>query len=153
MKIEKISKNGNPQKYKFTIPEVKNNKINFSFSGLKTALLYKKNELDKIGKYSINDLAASYQHAIVYTLFDKLERAINLYKVYNISIVGGVSANLYFRECSKELIKKYNLNLIFPNMEYCTDNAAMIAMAGYIKYKNNKSSNIDIEPNPNIVYK
>ena len=107
--IEKISKNGNPQKYKFTIPEVKNNKINFSFSGLKTSLLYKKNELDKIGEYSINDLAASYQHAIVYTLFNKLERAINLYKVYNISIVGGVSANLYFRECSKELIKKYNL--------------------------------------------
>ena len=151
--IEKISKNGNPKKYKFTIPEVKNNKMNFSFSGLKTSLLYKKNELDEIGKYSINDLAASYQHAIVYTLFNKLERAINLYKIYNISIVGGVSANLYFRESSKELIKKYKLNLIFPNMEYCTDNAAMIAMAGYLKYKNNKSSNIDIEPNPNIIYK
>jgi len=151
--IEKISKNGNSDKYHFPIPEVKNNKLNFSFSGLKTSLLYKKNDLDNKGNYSINDLAASYQHAIVITLLSKLERAINVYKIYNISIVGGVSANQYFRKCSEKLITKYNLNLAFPDMEFCTDNAAMIAMAGYLKYSNNQNSNIDIEPNPNIIYK
>ena len=151
--IEKISKNGNPLKYNFTIPEVKNNKLDFSFSGLKTSLLYKKKELDKIGNYKISDLAASYQHAIVNTLLSKLDRTIKKYKIYNISIVGGVSANRYFREMSENLIKKYDLNLNFPSMEFCTDNAAMIAMAGYLKYKKNKNSNLVIEPNPNIVYK
>ena len=137
---------------KFPIPEVKNNKLDFSFSGLKTSLLYKKNDLDKKGNYSIESLAASYQHAIVSTLLSKLERAIIKYKIFNISIVGGVSANLYFRQFSESLVGKYNLNLTFPSMEFCTDNAAMIAMAGYIKYKKNNNTNFDIEPNPNIIY-
>ena len=152
--IEKISKDGNPKKYSFTIPEVKTNRLNFSFSGLKTSLLYKKNDLDILGDYSIKDLAASYQHAIVETLISKLERAIVKYKIYNISIVGGVSANMYFRDYSTKIVEKYDLNLIFPEMDYCTDNAAMIAMAGFLKYTNNKNINdITIEPNPNIIYK
>ena len=152
--IEKMSKGGNHKKYKFTIPEVKANRLNFSFSGLKTSLLYKKNDLDILGNYSIKDLAASYQHAIVQSLLSKLERAIIKYKIYNISIVGGVSANMYFRNYSKKIVEKYDLNLIFPEMDYCTDNAAMIAMAGYLKYTANKNINdISIEPNPNIIYK
>ena len=150
--IEKIAKRGNPFKYNFPLPEVKNNKFNFSFSGLKTALLYKKNKLDASDEYSINDLAASYQHAIVVSLLSKLERAFCHYQVYNIIVVGGVSANLYFRECASVLKKKYKLDLIFPDLEYCTDNAAMIAMAGYLKLSQQKYSDLSIEPNPNIVY-
>ena len=150
--IEKIAKRGNPFKYNFPLPEVKNNKFNFSFSGLKTALLYKKNKLDASDEYSINDLAASYQHAIVVSLLSKLERVFCHYQVYNIIVVGGVSANLYFRECASVLKKKYKLDLIFPDLEYCTDNAAMIAMAGYLKFSQQKYSDLSIEPNPNIVY-
>jgi len=152
--IEKKAQGGNPFKYKFPLPEVKNNKFNFSFSGLKTALLYKKNKFDNSNTdYSINDLAASYQHAIVASLLNKLERVFCYYKVYNIIIVGGVSANLYFRESSQILKEKYNLKLIFPKLEYCTDNAAMIAMAGYLKLLNKKDySDLSIDPNPNIVY-
>ena len=150
--IEKMAKQGNPFKYNFPLPEVKNNKFNFSFSGLKTALLYKKNKLDASNEYSINDLAASYQHAIVVSLLSKLERVFCHYQVYNIIIVGGVSANLYFRECASVLKKKYKLDLIFPDLEYCTDNAAMIAMAGYLKLSQQKYSDLSIEPNPNIVY-
>ena len=150
--IEKIAKRGNPFKYNFPLPEVKNNKFNFSFSGLKTALLYKKNKLDASDEYSINDLAASYQHAIVVSLLSKLERVFCHYQVYNIIVVGGVSANLYFRQCASVLKKKYNLDLIFPDLEYCTDNAAMIAMAGYLKLSQQKYSDLSIEPNPNIVY-
>ena len=150
--IEKIAKRGNPFKYNFPLPEVKNNKFNFSFSGLKTALLYKKNKLDASDEYSINDLAASYQHAIVVSLLSKLERVFCHYQVYNIIVVGGVSANLYFRECASVLKKKYKLDLIFPDLEYCTDNAAMIAMAGYLKLSQQKYSDLSIEPNPNIVY-
>ena len=150
--IEKLAKKGNPLKYKFPLPEVKNNRFNFSFSGLKTALLYKKNKLDDFDSYSINDLAASYQHAIVTSLLNKLKRVFLHYKIYNIIIVGGVSANLYFRKSALELKEKHDLNLIFPDLEYCTDNAAMIAMAGYLKLSQIKSSDLSIEPNPNIIY-
>ena len=150
--IENLAKQGNPYKYKFPLPEVKSNKFNFSFSGLKTALLYKKNKLDSIGKYCINDLAASYQHAIIASLLNKLERVFSYYEVYNIIIVGGVSANLYFRKCALILKEKYDLNLIFPDLEYCTDNAAMVAMAGYLKLSKKDYSDLSIEPNPNIVY-
>ena len=151
--IEKKAINGNPEKYSFTIPEVKSNRFNFSFSGLKTALLYKKKELDKTKEYSLADLAASYQHAIIQSLLIKLVRVFKYYKVYNISIVGGVSANLYFRKNAEFLKEKYSLEIKFPDMEYCTDNAAMIAMAGYLKFKNNQFSDLNIEANPNIVYK
>jgi len=151
--IEKKAMHGDPEKYSFTIPEVKSNRFNFSFSGLKTALLYKTRELDVSGKYLISDLAASYQHAIIKSLLIKLERVFKYYKIYNISIVGGVSANLYFRKSSDILKKKYDLNIKFPDMEYCTDNAAMIAMAGYLNLKNNQFSKLDIEANPNIIYK
>tara|TARA_Y100000996_G_scaffold113452_1_gene84089 strand:+ start:1879 stop:2877 length:999 start_codon:yes stop_codon:yes gene_type:complete len=153
--IEKLAKSGDPFKYKFPLPNVKNNKFNFSFSGLKTALLYKKNKLDNSEKkYSINNLAASYQHAIIIALLTKLELALSHYNVDNIIIVGGVSANLYFREYADNLKEKYNLNIIFPGLKYCTDNAAMIAMAGYLKLSQKKTySNLSIEPNPNIIYK
>ena len=149
--IEKISINGNHEKYAFSIPEVKNNALNFSFSGLKTALLYKKKNLNenKIN-FSIKDLAASYQETLLNTLFSKLDKAIKKYNIFNISIVGGVSANQRFREKSIIFQQKNNVSIEFPDMEYCTDNAAMIAMAGYIKFKNNESSSIDILPNPNI---
>ena len=127
--IEKKSINGNPQKYSFTIPEVKSNRFNFSFSGLKTALLYKKKELDESGEYSLPDLAASYQHAIIKSLLIKLERVFKHYKIYDISIVGGVSANLYFRKTTESLKMKYGLKVKFPDIQYCTDNAAMIGLA------------------------
>ena len=149
--IEKKAKNGDAHKFKFSIPNVKNNNLSFSFSGLKTALLYKKNKLDRTKEaYSINDLAASYQKALIDTLFDKLSKALKLYKVDVISIVGGVSANKSFREKALVFERDNNIKIIFPSMEYCTDNAAMIAMAGYLKYKNNETSNLDILPNPNI---
>ena len=151
--IEKLSKYGNPDKYKFTIPEVKKNRLNFSFSGLKTSLLYKTNKLDKKNSRNLEDLAASYQNAIIMTLLSKLVRVVKIYKIHNISIVGGVSANKYFRKKANEVEIKYNLNINFPDIQYCTDNAAMIANVGYLKLENRINSSIDIEPNPNIIYK
>ena len=149
--IEKISKNGNDKLFTFKIPTVKRNELSFSFSGLKTSLLYKKKHLDENNiNYSINDLAASYQRILINTLYDKLYKVINIYKINSISIVGGVSANKKFRAKSKLFEKNNNVSIHFPNMEFCTDNAAMIAMAGYLKFKNNEISNIDILPNPNI---
>ena len=129
-------------------------KLDFSFSGLKTALLYKKKALDQCNeKYKLSDLAASYQYIIIESLISKIERSLINYDIKDIVIVGGVSANKYFREKANILTNKHNLNLKFPDFEYCTDNAAMIAMVGYLKYKNNMFSKLDIQPNPNIVYK
>ncbi len=71
-------------------------------------------------------------------------------EIFNITVVGGVSDNMYFREKTDDLKNRYDLNINFPDLKYCTDNAAMIAMVGYYKYINNKFSNINIEPNPNL---
>ena len=102
---------------------------------------------------NIANLAASYQEAILKSLFKQLDLVIKITGIETVSIVGGVAANKRFREMANTLKNDSMIEIYFPKFEYCTDNAAMIAMAGYLKYKNNKSSNIDIEPNPNIVYK
>ena len=145
--IDKASLNGKLGEYKFTIPKVKSNIADFSFSGLKTALLYKVNKLSKeTMENKISNIAACYQESIIDTLFDKLKIVLNENRVNNILIVGGVSANTRFRIKSKDFMSDKNVNIIFPNLKYCTDNAAMIAMAGYMKYKKGLSSNIDILP-------
>ena len=147
--IQKKSEGGDPHKYLFTIPNIKKKPFDFSFSGLKTALLYTKKKLDeKNTKYKINDLAASYQEVIIDTLIDKIKKVSKLHNIYNVSIAGGVSSNLRFRQKIKML---ENYNVYFPDNDYCTDNAAMIAMCGFIKFKNKEISNIDILPKPNII--
>jgi len=145
--IDKISKDGVLGNYHFTIPKVKSNLVDFSFSGMKTALLYKVNSLTNVElKKEICNIAVSYQEAIIDTLFEKLKMVLGMNKVNDILIVGGVSANSRFRYKSKKFKKDNNINIFFPDLKYCTDNAAMIAMAGYIKYKKKIYSNIDIIP-------
>jgi N6-L-threonylcarbamoyladenine synthase len=149
--IEKYASKGIADAYKFTIPKVKANPFNFSFSGLKTALLYlakgmSKSELSK----NIYNISASYQEIIIDTLLNKITEVYRVYKVEDILIVGGVSANKRFRAKADLLIESTNMNLIFPDMEYCTDNAAMIAMAGYLKLKNNFKSDLSIFPYSSI---
>ena len=149
--IEKAAIHGNNTKYKFTIPNVKSNPNNFSFSGIKTSLLYlikriNNNEFNQ----NFSDIAASYQEIIIDTLFNKLLFVLNNSNVKNVSIVGGVSANKRFRKKAQIFEKLHNIYIEFPNMKYCTDNAAMIAMAGYLKVKNNISSPNDIVPEPNL---
>jgi len=150
--IEKLSINGNYNKYNFTIPKVKRSPNAFSFSGLKTSLLYK---YKKMTQYEIDNnmhhLAASYQEIIIDTLFDKLIYSLDEYSVNFVTIVGGVSANKRFREKSNEISNKYNIKIKFPDFKFCTDNAAMIAMVGYIKYKENSISNLSLVPSSNLV--
>ena len=149
--IDRISKNGNLGTYSFTIPKVKSSLADFSFSGLKTALLYKVNELsESLLKSEVSNIAACYQETIIDTLFEKLNIVLNQNKTNDVLIVGGVSANTRFREKSQQFEKTNNVNIIFPDFKYCTDNAAMIAMAGYIKYKKGIISNLDITPYSSI---
>jgi len=151
--IEKKAQKGKLNKYKFPIPYVKSNPCNYSFSGLKTSLLYKIKSLDKKTlKYDLCDIAASYQEAIIDTLFSKLNLVLTHNPVNNISIVGGVSINKRFRQKAKMFEIDKAVSIVFPDNEFCTDNAAMIAMAGYLKYKNKSFSSLDILPNPRLIY-
>ncbi len=149
--IENVSKNGKPDSFNFTMPRIKNNPLNFSFSGLKTALLYLVKDMDeKEINVNLSNIAASYQECIIDTLLDRLDKAYELFNVNNLLIVGGVSCNKRFRDKATLLEKKLNVNIIFPKNEYCTDNAAMIATAGWKKNIKGIHSSIDILPYSSI---
>ena len=149
--IQKISTNGDPSYIYFPRPTVKKSKYNFSFSGLKTSLLYKIKDMDKKKiKQNIHHIAASYQEAIVDTLLDRVERISHNEGISHISIAGGVAANKRFREKSEILSSKNNMSIHFPNLNLCTDNAGMIAMAGYEKINNGFYSKLSLEANPNL---
>ena len=128
--IEKLAKNGDMNLINFPRPIINDNTFNFSFSGLKTALINCVNE----NKYSYKDIAASYQEAIVDTLIGKFEKAMNQYSANSGIICGGVAANKRLREKLDKLDQK----IIYPSMKYCTDNADMIAFLALHKVKNNK---------------
>ena len=151
--IDKVSKNGNFDFVKFPRPKVKNKPYNFSFSGLKTALLYHYKNLNSniIDENDISNIAASYQEAIIDTLFIGVLNVISNHKnIKQIYISGGVASNSRFRQKAKIFEAKLDISIIFPKLQYCTDNAAMIAMAGYHKIINGKKSSYDISPIPNL---
>ena len=136
--IDKNAKLGNPERFQFTHPKVDG--FNYSFSGLKTSVMYfLKKELkqnENFIKENVNDICASVQKTIVDILLKNYEKAIDATGIQDISIAGGVSANSELRERLIQLGKKRNLNVFIPKFEYCTDNAAMIAIAGHYKYLN-----------------
>jgi len=134
--IDKHAKKGNIHAFEFGKPKVK--QLDFSFSGLKTSImrLIQKGvaENQKFIAENLGDLCASIQHSIVSILLKKLEKAIQQTGITQIAIAGGVSANSYLRSELEQLAKTNNFSLFIPKFEYCTDNAAMIAIAGYFKY-------------------
>lgn len=143
--IDKYSKLGNINAFTFGKPKVKN--LDFSFSGLKTSILYRiNNEVEKNANFikeNLEDLCASIQYSIVNILLEKLEKAIEQTKITQIAIAGGVSANSYLRSRIQHLSNKKKYHIYIPKFEYCTDNAAMIAIAGYFKYLEKDFSNQD----------
>lgn len=136
--IDKYAQSGNPHTFKFAEPVVSD--LNFSFSGLKTSILYFIREKEKQNKYFISehltDLCASIQHTIVKILIHKLSEASIKTGIKEICIAGGVSANSGLRKAITETGKAAGWNTHIPAFEYCTDNAAMIAITGYFKYLN-----------------
>jgi len=131
--IEKCASLGNPNA--FTFPKAKVPGIDMSFSGIKTALLYfLRNETEKnpnFLEHHLSDVCASFQQSIADYVADKTRKAIEAYKPRSIAIVGGVSANTSLRIRWQELAREYSLQCLIPSFEYCTDNAAMICMAGH----------------------
>ncbi|GHA30587.1 tRNA N6-adenosine threonylcarbamoyltransferase [Salinimicrobium marinum] len=134
--VDKYAQAGNPEAFPFPKPKVGD--LNFSFSGLKTSILYfiqkqVKDNPDFI-KENLEDICASIQHTIIKILMDKLKKAVKQTGIKRIAIAGGVSANSGIRNALKEGEKKYGWETFIPKFEYTTDNAAMIAIAGHYKF-------------------
>ena len=148
--INKFALLGNPKAFKFPTPQLKNN--NYSFSGVKTSFLYLiKNSVDENPNFisdNLNDICASYQHHLINYLLKNLTIVSKETNIKQIAIAGGVSANSELREQLASLGKQHNWETFIPKMEYCTDNAAMIAMAGYFKFLENQFCELDVIPLP-----
>lgn len=146
--IEKSAKGGNPNAVKFPRGMIKSDTFDFSFSGLKTALLYYMDDYANKNDVTLNDVAASYQEAIIDVLSNKLSRAAAYYNIDTCVVAGGVAANKNLRTRINTLLP--SKKVIFPALEFCTDNAAMIAYLGEIKLKNGEQSKIDFGVLPNL---
>lgn len=146
--IDKYAKEGNPQAYKF--PDVETPGLNFSFSGIKTAFLYflrdQKQKDEQFLEKNLTDVCASIQATLVEILLKKLRKAIRETGITEVAIAGGVSANSGLRKTLTEEGQKKGWNIYIPKFEYCTDNAAMIAAAAYIKYQKSIFSQQDASP-------
>ena len=144
--IDKLAQAGEPKAYQFTKPKVAG--LDFSFSGLKTAILYFIQREEKVNpnfvKENLNDICASIQYTIIEILMDKLKLAVKQTDIKHIAIGGGVSANSGIRAALKSAEKKHDWTTYIPKFEYTTDNAAMIAIVGYLKYLENDFSNFDV---------
>ncbi len=152
--IDKLAQEGNPLAFSFPKPKV--GKFEFSFSGLKTSVLYflrkKIQENPDFIEQHKTDIAASVQHIIVEILVEKLLQAAQQFGIRQVAVAGGVSANSGLRQALQHKAKENNLELFIPPFAYCTDNAAMIAMAGYFKYLANDFAGQDVVPNARLKF-
>jgi N6-L-threonylcarbamoyladenine synthase len=152
--IDKYAAKGDPHAVRFPRPFLDEGSMNFSFSGLKTSVLYylRKSGFDKTkpDEKWIADVCASFQAAVVDVLAEKLIAAAGRYGVGDIAVVGGVSANSALRHRLEIDARRHGLNLFLPKLEYCTDNGAMVAMAGYEKMRQGISSSLELTAEPNL---
>ncbi|OUW79787.1 MAG: tRNA (adenosine(37)-N6)-threonylcarbamoyltransferase complex transferase subunit TsaD [bacterium TMED217] len=146
--IEKYAIGGNHELINFPRALSGSKKIEFSFSGLKTSLLYFMDSFEESSSISFADVVASYQRAIIDSLINKIKLAIKITGVNTIAIAGGVAKNSELREQLKTISAAKKI--IFPDLSYCTDNAAMISYLGEIKFNLGKKSNIDFGVMPNF---
>lgn len=145
--IDKYAKLGDPLRFSFPEPQIPS--LDFSFSGLKTSILYfirneESREADFI-KNNLNDVCASVQHRIVSILLNKLKKAAAQTGIRDICLAGGVSANNGLRTALTEMGKREGWRTFIPAFEYCTDNAAMIAITGYYKYLDGEKDLLDVK--------
>lgn len=145
--IDKYAQLGNPTAFEFPHPKTKD-PLDFSFSGLKTAILYfirdREKENENFIKNNLNDICASIQYTITSILMEKLKIAVKQTGITSIAIAGGVSANSGIRKALGDANLNFGWNTYIPKFEYTTDNAAMIGIAGYYKYLNEDFENISI---------
>ena len=145
--VDKYAQLGNPKKFSFTKPKVGD--LDFSFSGLKTGILYfiQRNlkENPKFIEENLHDICASIQHTIVEILMEKLKNTVKKTGIKHVAIAGGVSANSEIRKRLQLAQKHWGWTTYIPKFEYTTDNAAMIAITGYLKYKSKIYADISVK--------
>lgn len=157
--IDRHAKNGDPERFKFPEPKIEG--LNFSFSGLKTSILYflqnagksnlykeeftaTENEKQEFIKTNLDDICASIQQRIISILLNKLVKASLQTRIQEVCLAGGVSANSGLRRAFEDTAKKYHWNGFVPDFQYCTDNAGMIAITGYYKYLAGDFASLDV---------
>jgi len=146
--IEQAAKGGNPCTYSFPRGLMNDDSLEFSFSGLKTSLLYFMDDYRESQTMKIQDVIASYQEAIVESLVEKMRRAIHITKTDTGVIAGGVAANERLRECLSESLP--NIRILFPDLTYCTDNAAMVGYLGEQKINSGMVGTLEFDVKPNL---
>jgi N6-L-threonylcarbamoyladenine synthase len=150
--IDKLAKTGNPQAFVFPVSDMQG--YNYSFSGIKTAVLYfLRDNLKRDEKFieeNRADICASIQYTLVKMLLQKLRRASRELGIKEIAIAGGVSANAGLRETLKEMGEKEGWTIHIPDFQYCTDNAGMIAMAAHFKFLNSEFTSQTVSPMPRM---
>lgn len=143
-KMDNLAKEGKPN---IELPKVHVEGLNFSFSGLKTAIINLHHKNPNINKA---DLAASFEKDVAEILLKNTKMAVKETNINKIALAGGVSANSYIRKAFKELEEKENVQVYYPELKLCTDNAAMIASAGYYNYLKNNFSDLTLNAVPNL---
>ena len=150
-KIDKLAKEGNPKAIEFPRAYMEDAPYDFSFSGLKSAVLNYLNGCEmKHIEVNKADVAASFQQAVVDVITDNAVRAAKEYGCNRLALAGGVASNSSLRENMKSAAEKSNLEFYYPSPIYCTDNAAMIGVAGYYEYINGTRSDLSLNAVPNL---
>lgn len=151
--IQNAALRGDSKKVIFPIAELKE-PYDFSFSGLKTSVLRhvqtNYDDVNSIPENEKNDIAAGFQNAVVQALKRKVEKALKQFSVKSISLVGGVAANNELRKSFIKLSEQYHKKLVVPSLEFCGDNAAMIAFRGLKSYEHGVINNLDFSPYPGL---
>lgn len=150
-KIDKLSKEGNPEAIVFPKAKIEDGPYDFSFSGVKSAVLNHINRCKMQGEAICEaDIAASFQKAVVDTLVEKAVKAAKEYKMDKLAIAGGVASNGTLRQEMKNACEKAGLDFYYPSPVYCTDNAAMIGVAAYYEYIKGTRHGLDLNAVPNL---
>ena len=143
-KIDKLAQQGKPN---INLPKTHFDNLNFSFSGIKTAVINLNHNKPGINKA---DLAVSFEKTVAEILVNHIEEAVKITNINKIVLAGGVSANTYIRKSFDDFAIEKNLNIYYPELKLCTDNGAMIASAGYYEFIGGNTSNLELNAIPNL---
>ena len=143
-KVDKLAKNGTPN---IELPKTHLEGLDFSFSGIKTAVINLNHNKKDIKK---EDLCSSFESTVTDMLIENTKKALEQTQLKKVALAGGVSANSYIREKFIDLGKDLNVDVYFPDLSLCTDNAAMIASAGYYRYLAGDISDLTLNAMPNL---
>lgn len=152
--IQKLSEKCKNPTIKFPVAEISSNKFDFSFSGLKTSVLRhiqkNKSEDGSLSQEEIENIAASFQLSVVKSLHKSIQRALNQFEFNSISLVGGVAANKAIRQMILDIASQHNKQVVIPDLEFCGDNAAMIAQRGLQLFNSGKVYSLEFNAYPSM---